>query len=310
MEKPGNTLHAISKLEKFKMEDRLEHILNEIEELPTLPVVSQRILELMADENASNRDIARLVENDQSLALKIMKIANSAFFGSLTRINSLEQAMVKLGMNEVRSIVLAVSVYDFFSNSDSGVFDRRRFWKHGIVCSQAAKYLDNYFRTGNDTLFISGLVHDMGKAVLDEYFHDEFLSIINYLELKRCTFSEAEKTVIGITHSHIAARLLNQWKFPDNIIHQILYHHTPWEDKNYEKGSILLYLADIITKAAGYSCHADEEEADLQAFSRSGQADYINKNGFKLDYKTLEKFVNHVRESIAEEADNMMRFFD
>jgi HD-like signal output (HDOD) protein len=292
------------------MEDRLEKILSRIEELPTLPVVSQRILELMADENASNRDIAKLVENDQSLALKIMKIANSAFFGSLTKISSLEQAMVKLGMNEVRSIVLAVSVYDFFSNCDSGVFDRKRFWKHGIVCSQAAKYLGTYYRTGNDTLFISGLVHDMGKAVLDEYFHEEFLSIINYLELERCTFSEAEKAVVGTTHSQIAARLLSQWKFSDNIIQQILYHHAPWEDKNYEKGSIIIYLADIITKAAGYYCHGDEEETDLKAFSQSEQADYINKSGLKMDYETLEKFVNYINESIVGEADSMMRFFD
>ncbi len=292
------------------MEDRLDEILSRIEELPTLPAVSQRILELMADENASNREISKLVENDQSLALKIMKMANSAFFGSLTKITSLEQAMIKLGMNEVRSIVLAVSVYDFFSNSDSGVFNRKRFWKHGIVCSHAAKYLGNYFRTGNDTLFISGLVHDMGKAVLDEYFHDEFLSIINYLELKRCTFSEAEKAVIGTTHSQIAARLLTQWKFPENIIQQILCHHAPWEDKNHEKGGIMIFLADIITKASGYYCHADEEEMDLMAFSQSDQADYINKSGFKLDYETLERFVNHINEAIAGEADSMMRFFD
>lgn len=292
------------------MEVRLESILKKIEELPTLPVVSQRILQLMTDENASYREIVKLVENDQSLALKIMKIANSAFFGSLTKISSLEQAMVKLGINEVRSIVLAVSVYDFFSHSDTGAFDRERFWKHGNICSQTAKYLGNHFRTGNDTLFISGLVHDMGKAVLDEYFHDEFLSIINYLELKRCTFSEAEKTVMGITHSQIAAELLKQWKFPDSIIQQILYHHAPWEDKNHKKGSIILYLADIITKTAGYSCHEGEEEVELKAFSQSDRADYINKNGFDLDYETLEKFVKHVQEFIVEEADSMMRFFD
>jgi len=292
------------------MDKLLESILSKIEELPTLPVVSQRILELMADETASNRDIARLVENDQSLALKIMKLANSAFFGSLTRVDSLEQAMVKLGMNEVRSIVLAVSVYDFFSNSDRGIFDRKRFWKHGIVCSHTAKHIGNHFKTNNDTLFISGLVHDMGKAVMDEYFHDEFLSIINYLELKRCTFNEAEKAVIGITHSQIAAQLLSRWKFPENIIQQILYHHEPWEDKKYEKGSIVLYLADIITKAAGYPCHVNEEEVDLEAFSSSREVEYINNSGFKLNHENLDKFVRTIKESIAEEADNMMRFFD
>jgi HD-like signal output (HDOD) protein len=293
------------------MDKKLENIIAKIEALPTLPIVSQKILQLMADENVSYRDIVKLVENDQSLALKIMKIANSAFFGSLTKISSLEHAMVKLGMNEVRSIVLAVSVYDFFSSSDSGTFDRERFWRHGIICSQTAKYLGSFYRISNDdTLFLSGLVHDMGKAVLDEYFHEEFLGIINYLELKKSTFSEAEKAVLGTTHYQIAAKLLSQWKFPKKIILQVLYHHAPWADKTYETGSIMVYLSNIVTKLAGYSCHMDEEVIDMEAFSKSSQVGYINKNGFELDYETLDKFVNHVREFVVEEADNVMRFFD
>jgi len=283
------------------MDKKLESIIAKIEELPTLPIVSQKILQLMADENVSYRDIVKLVENDQSLALKIMKIANSAFFGSLTKISSLEHAMVKLGMNEVRSIVLAVSVYDFFSNSESGTFDRERFWRHGIICSQTAKYLGNYYRIGNDdTLFLSGLVHDMGKAVLDEYFHEEFLNIVNYLELKKSGFSEAEKAILGTTHYQIAAKLLSQWKFPKKIILQVLYHHAPWGDKTYETGSIMVYLANIITKMAGYSCHKDEEITDMEIFSKSPQVGYINKNGFELDYEILQKFVNHIQEVVVE----------
>jgi HD-like signal output (HDOD) protein len=293
------------------MDKRLEDIIARIEELPTLPVVSQKILQLMTDENASYRDIVKLVENDQSLALKIMKIANSAFFGSLTKISTLEQAMVKLGMNEVRSIVLAVSVYDFFSNSDSGSFDRERFWKHGIICSQTAKYLGNHYRIGNDdTLFLSGLVHDMGKAVLDEFFHDEFLNIIEYLELKRSSFSEAEKAVFGTTHYQIAARLLSQWKFPKEIILHVLYHHAPWADKTSEAGSAMLYLANILTKIAGFSCHKNEEVISVEDFSMSAHAGYINKSGFALDNEKLQKFIIHIREVIVEEAEDVMKFFD
>ena len=292
------------------MDKKLENIIARIEELPTLPIISQKILQLMTDEDVSYRDIVKLVENDQSLALKIMKIANSAFFGSLNRISSLEQAMVKLGMNEVRSIVLAVSVYDFFSNSDSGAIDRERFWKHGIICSQTAKYLGSHYRIeDDDTLFLSGLVHDMGKAVLDEFFHDEFLNIINYLEMKRATFSEAEKVVLGTTHYQIAAKLLSQWKFPKKIILQVLYHHTPWADKTFETGSIMVYLANIITKMAGYSCHKNEEEIDIEAFSKSSHVEYINKNGFELDNEILETLVNHIKEVIVEEADSVMQFF-
>jgi HD-like signal output (HDOD) protein len=293
------------------MDKRLEKIVKRIEELPTLPIVSQKILELMADENASYRDIVRLVENDQSLALKIMKIANSAFFGALTKIGSLEHAMVKLGMNEVRSIVLAVSVHDFFSNPDDGVFNRKKFWKHGIVCSQTAKYLGNYYRIGDDdSLFLSGLVHDMGKVVLDEYFHDEFLLILKHIEVKRCPFSEAEKAVIGTTHYQIAAKVMSNWKFPKKIIMQVLYHHAPWADKHYEIGSIILYLANILTKMAGYSCYKGGDVMDIVTFSQSSQMEYFNKNGIDLDQETLEKFVRHIQELVQDESDNVMSFFD
>jgi HD-like signal output (HDOD) protein len=293
------------------MVNQLEHIVSKIEQLPTLPIISQNIMELMAKKDTSFQDLVKVVENDQSLALKILKIANSAFYGSLSKISSLEHAMVKLGMNEVRSIVLGVSVHSFFSNPTNGTFDRGRFWKHAIVCGQVAKYLGNYYKIGNDdSLFLSGLIHDMGKVVLDEYFHEEFLSVIEYIDSHSTTFSRAEKAVMGTTHYQIAAKVLNQWNFPKQVIMQILFHHAPWTDKGYEANSAMVYLANIITKLAGYPCHPTEQKIDPLEFSKSTQADFITKCGYDLDYDVLTKLINHVEEFIIEEADNMMKFFD
>jgi HD-like signal output (HDOD) protein len=293
------------------MDSPLENIVSKIEQLPTLPIVSQKIMELMADGETSFQDIVKVVENDQSLALKILKIANSSFYGSLSKISSLEHAMVKLGMNEVKSIVLGVSVHDFFSSPSNGIFDRARFWKHAIVCGQVAKYLGMYYKIGNDdTLFLSGLIHDMGKVVLDEYFHEDFLAIIGYIDAHKSPFSKAEKAITGTTHYQIAAKLLNQWKFPKQVIMQVLYHHAPWTDKTYETNSIMVYLANIITKLAGYTCHPTEPDMDPIEFSKSSQADFIIKSGYDLDHDILIKFVNHIQEFIMEEADNMMRFFE
>lgn len=293
------------------METRLEKIINQIEGIPTLPIVSQKIMEIMSDENASYNDIVKVVENDQSMALKILKIANSAFYGSLSKVSSLEHAMIKLGMNEVRSIVLGISVHNFFSTQSNGIFDRERFWKHAIVCSQVAKYLAGYYRIGNDdSLFLAGLIHDMGKVVIDQYFHDEFVDIIDYLDSNNTTFSEAEKAVIGTTHYQIAAKLLNQWKFPRKVIMYILYHHAPWADEGLEQGSVILYLANIITKLAGYTCHPNEKKIDPEEFSESSKVDFVTKMGYDLDYEILNNIENHVREFISEEVENVMSLFD
>lgn len=293
------------------MDQRLKKIIQNIEEIPTLPIVSQKILEIMSREDASYQDIVKVVETDQSLALKILKIANSAFYGSLTKIDSLEHAMIKLGMNEVKSIVLGVSVHNFFSKKDNTVFDRERFWQHAIICSQVAKYLAGHYRIGNDdSLFLSGLIHDMGKVVIDQYFHDDFVDIIEYLDSNHTTFSEAEKAILGTTHYQIAAKLLNQWRFPRKVIIYVLYHHAPWADEGLEKGSVILYLANIITKLAGNACYPNEKEIDPNEFIGSSKMDFIRKMGYDLDDDILTKFENHVREFIVEESDNVMSLFD
>ena len=292
------------------MDSRLKIIINRIEEIPTLPVVSQKILDVMSDPDASYKNIASMVEYDQALALKILKIANSSFYGSINKISSLEHAMVKLGMNEIKSIILGISVHKFLSSNGSGLFDMEKFWEHSIVCSQISKYLGNHFRIkNNDTLFLGGLIHDMGKVVIGQYFYDEFLEIIEYIDVNHSSFSEAEKAVIGTTHYQIAAKLLSQWKFPKEVIINVLYHHAPWGNENYVTGAIILYLANMITKITGYYCHDNERKIDLQEFSKSSQIAYINKSGFDLDSEILLNIITHVKEYIAEEGGNMMTIF-
>ena len=292
------------------MDSRLKKIISRIEEIPTLPIVSQKILDVMSDPDASYKDIVNVVEYDQALALKILKVANSSFYGSINKISSLEHAMVKLGMNEIKSIILGISVHNFFSGDGKGLFDIDKFWTHSIVCSQVSKYLGNYFRLkNNNMLFLGGLIHDMGKVVIHQYFNDEFLSIIEYINTNHSGFSEAEKAVIVTTHYQIAAKLLNQWKFPKEVIMNVLYHHAPWGDENYKTGAIILYLSNIITKISGYYCYDNEKEIDPLEITKSSQITYINKSGFDLDSESLMSIAAHVKEYIAEEADNVMRVF-
>ena len=89
----------------------------------------------------------------------------------------------------------------------------------------------------------------------------------------------------------------------------VLYHHAPWGDENYETGAIILYLANMITKITGYYCHPNEKEIDPIEFSKSSQITYINKSGFELDSEKLMNIITHVKEYIAEEVDNVMRIF-
>jgi putative nucleotidyltransferase with HDIG domain len=174
-----------------------------------------------------------------------------------------------------------------------------------------AKYLARYFNVGNDeTLFLSALIHDIGKVVLDQYFHEEFLQILDYVSSKEESFSKAEKEIVGITHYQLAAKLLQQWKFPEKVYMQVFYHHAPWHDKNYMTGSIIVYLANIFTKLAGYSCLPTEKKADLAEFARSKVMEYIVKSGFDLDHETMEKLVHSIQEIASSEGRNVLSFLE
>ncbi len=287
-------------------------LVKKIEEIPTLPAISQKVLTTVSDEDASISEISSLIEKDQALATQILKVANSAFYGFLHNVSSIDHALVILGINEVKSILLGFSVHNFFSQHEGALCDQKRFWRHAIICSQVTKLLGRRFNIRNDeTLFLIGLIHDIGKVVLDQYFYDDFEQIISYISATKTTFSKAEKAILGTTHYQIAAKLLTQWQFPENVIMPILYHHAPWYDKNYETSSIIVYLANILTHLVGHSCYPDEKQIDLHEFTNSPEFAFILKSGIELDYETMLNLTGgQIRQTMLAEADNVMRLFE
>lgn len=288
----------------------LEQVVRTIEQIPTLPVISQSALEIIEDERSSFENLAVVIETDQALATKILRIANSAFYGLISKVSSLEHAIAILGTKELKSIILGLSVYNFFSSNGRSL-DPTQFWRHSIVCSQVSKLLGTHFDIRNDeTLFVAGLIHDIGKIVVDQYFHEEFLEIVDLVTSNRTTFSRAEKEILGTTHYQIGAKLLQHWNFPKKIIIEVLYHHAPWHDQNCETGSIIIYLANIFSKLAGYPFLAGEKRVDPYEFGKSPELSFIIKSGFELDYEAIKNLTSHVEKFTYEEAGNVMKMFE
>jgi len=294
----------------MQTEKSIERIVRAIEQVPTLPIISHRIQSLFIQDEVTIRQVGEIIEHDPPLAVKILKIVNSSFFGLLNNVSSIDHALVILGFEEVRNIVLGFSIQHFFNMRSNG-FDRKRFWVHSVICSQIAKYLGRHFNIVDDgTFFLSGLIHDLGKLVADQYLHDEFELIVNYIGDTHTTFTKAEKEIMGVTHYQIGAKLLQQWHFPKKVIMQIFYHHAPWYDKNFTSGSIILYLANLLTKLAGYPCHQDEKQISLADVINPSVLDFINKNGFELDQDECELMITHIHDFIAAEQNNVLRIFD
>jgi len=280
----------------------IDQFIETIEQIPTLPIVSSHIMELLNDERITLSKIAGIIEKDQALAVRILKVANSSFYGMLNRVSSIDHALSILGTQEVKGVLLSFSIHNFFSQREGDQFDRTRFWKHSVICSQVAKYLARVFdAAADDTLFLSGLI---------QYFQDKYGEIIEFVSSHHETFSKAEKHILGVTHYQVAAKLLQQWKLPDKVVHQVFYHHAPWHDRNYSTGSILIFLANQFTKLAGYPCLTSESQNGLTQLQNANVLMFLGKSGFELDSNGIERLTLQIRDFISLEAENMLRFFD
>jgi putative nucleotidyltransferase with HDIG domain len=204
-----------------------EHFLDGLRELPTLPTVVAQVMTTLDQASSSARDLERLVANDQAIAARLLKLANSAFYGLPGKVTSLNRAITLLGFNTVRSMVLTIGVVNKFSKaSGSELFDRGEFWDHSLSVAVVSKLIGTKEPTLNpEEAHIAGLLHDMGKMVFDLIKPAEFQEALKWTRDITIDPREAERTAIGFAHDEIGAVVAAKWRFPDFIRETMECHH-------------------------------------------------------------------------------------
>jgi len=223
-----------------------------VKELDTLPSTYYRICRLIEDPRCSAIEIGREISHDQVIASKVLKIANSAFYGFPSRIDSIPRAVSVIGFSAIRELILATSVINIFLKQMNGsVFDRQEFWKHSLGCAIAAKITAKYIgKFEIEELFTAGLIHDIGKVIIDQCLTDFFVTIISMTsEKKSLTFSEAEKMVLGYTHTEVGALVARRWGLSALLIEAISCHHTLPVGMKHPKHVAVVHIANSIAKA-------------------------------------------------------------
>ncbi len=207
-----------------------QKIYSKIEELPTIPAVATKLLYTIDDERSSVSDVVELIQNDPSLTSKILKIANSAYYGFSREITKISQAVALLGFNIMRSLVISLEV---MKNLPSGIgseyFSPEGLWLHSVATATCMENFRKKYpqKKNSDSAFIIGLLHDIGKIVLDQFFHEEFQKALHLANGNPpMALHHAEEKLIGLTHSEVACMLLERWKFPDEIVKPIANMHA------------------------------------------------------------------------------------
>jgi putative nucleotidyltransferase with HDIG domain len=225
-----------------------KRIVDKIQGLPTLPTVVMELLSIARDPNASANEMEAGLQHDPSLTMKIMRMANSSFYG-YGNIKTLNQAIVVLGFPVIKSIILAASVFEAFPGAGRPGFDRAAFWKHSLGVAVTSRMIaQRVTRKDIEEAFVAGLVHDIGKVILDEYASDLWDRVIARTKEKNCLVFDSEMALFGFSHAQVGQWLAMKWKLPQDYTAAIFYHHQPSYARQGESLTAIVHIADIITR--------------------------------------------------------------
>ena len=238
----------------------LKHIETKLARATTLPILPHVVVQLLAltdDMNASARDYERLITQDTALLAKILRTANSTYYGSSGQITTLRRALAQLGNNTLRSLCLTVSLQSALSSKTlSKNFDSGNFWMHSLAVACAAKVLACLAHDPHaEEAFVAGLVHDIGKLALCMFLPQEAECVYALMKTQNLSQYDAELKFIGVTHQDIGLMAAEGWQLPDIYLPPIARHHTPVDEENKEVNRMVAYVhvGNIIAHQIGLS---------------------------------------------------------
>ncbi len=223
-----------------------EEILKSIKNIPAFPAAALKVMKLIDDPDFSITDVVDVVKYDQAIAANILRICNSAYFGLRYKVETIRDAVMRLGQQNVVRAVEAAGVSRFYTNKKGYGLDSTKLWEHSVGVALMTQILSKRFYDREDArLYTTALLHDIGKVIMGEFVDESFLKIYDLVSNKGISFLEAEEEVIGISHADLGGRIATQWNFPEDMRDAIVYHHRP--DLMPDGGSDnawLVYLAD------------------------------------------------------------------
>lgn len=237
----------------------LDDVVRQVDDLPTLPAVITEVMRLTEDPNATAQDINRVVSQDQALTAKVLKLANSAYYGFPRRIATVTDATVLLGFQTLRSIVMAAAVSDLLSREIQGYsLAPGELWRHSQATAMASRLLARQSKyAAGDVAYTAGLLHDIGKVILNHYLEAAYQPVVDEVMNNGASFYDAESRILGFNHAEVGAKVAAKWNLPTHLVEAIANHHTPGKANVDPKLTAIVHLADSLTMMMGIGLGID-----------------------------------------------------
>jgi putative nucleotidyltransferase with HDIG domain len=229
-----------------------------IKDLPTLPKVLDEVSRLVQDPNANTDEIAKIISRDQVLSAKVLKMVNSPVYGFPGRIGTVQHALVLLGFNVVRGIIISTSVFDMMIKAMEGL------WEHSLGCALAANVVARAAGLADPEEYsVAGLLHDLGKVVAAVQMPELHEAVSQAVREKDLRWFDAERAVMGFGHDRINAWLARHWNLPGNIREGMSHHHSPETAQLYPETAAAVHIGDWIVRIYEYGTGGDDQAAVL-----------------------------------------------
>lgn len=267
----------------------------EIKDIPAMPIVATQVMQLVGDPNSSAKDITKVISADQALAIKVLQIANSPFFGCPKKISTITEAIVLMGMNALKSLVIATATKNLYKTT--GLMENL-MWDHSIGVSIASSLIARKTRScPPEDAFIGGLLHDVGKTVINILKRDQYREVIKSIYNEDGYFAEKEQEILGYTHCDVGVAAIKKWQFSSQFEMVQRYHHAfHKEDERSDEDPGLLttiIMANLICNNLGIGRRAPSEFYPLE--------DSYPMEYFNMSLEDVEKLREQVEQSFDQE---------
>ena len=247
------------------MNKELETAIMTAGDLPTIPIVATKVMQLIESETATAEELARIVASDPAVAARVIKISNSSFYGCQRQIQTLSSAIVILGFNTLKSLVVAASVKQVYKPFG---LTEKMLWEHSFAAGLAARIISGNTRAANEEeSFLAGLFHDIGKIIMNSLDKEKFQAVMQRCYNEGISFKEAETSIYPFSHDEVGAYVIKKWNFPDALTNAILQHHNlkfaNHEDIYQVNLTSVVALADMFCLKLGIGERQPDEKLDL-----------------------------------------------
>ncbi len=238
---------------------RLEEILSLVKHVPPFPKVAHRVSEMLQDPNVGATELAEVIQYDQVITANVLKICNAAYFGLSRKVASLDEALVVVGNDTLKDIIITSSSARYYKGpvGEGYKLEQGDLWKHSVAAGIMAKELAKHVQeVSPGSAYTAGLLHDIGKRFLSSFVADEFKQIMMKVVKEGCSFVDAEKELLGASHAELGGLILQQWEFPKEIELAVLQHHDP-DALDKDPLTAVVALANALVISMGIGVGAD-----------------------------------------------------